>query len=506
MDSNKKNIKNSSDLKWVISKDILKKEYKFIEYNTFIEESLSKNKIEYDFGSNIIKIVLTPRNLNKISFEILYLYLKGFRKFVLFYNFKNIKLSQSKIFDFLKKDLYKLLNYKKDIFLFFEGFSYCVFENDFYTSYIKSNFNNIFYITEKNYDENIFFHFCNKCLFRNSCVGFNKDYISFAKSEITKPLIVNKNLKQKFLVENSQFKDEIFLKFYNFFLKDFLSDNYYRRKSLVFVDSFLGKKSESYEERFVYYINNFGDFDSNFLFLKNILSETSFNFFFDFFKKINLVVISFAKLNNGNYRFSIYFNPKNKRELVNDFFNSKIYAEKDLKKIFKVQSFEIEKYLWGYGLDYVFSKDEIFNESKKTIKKLDINIKNFNKKKYYFKFSKLSKKDLLYFLDDIPQKNKEIFNSFVKDFKQDYFKEVLLDFKVDNKNKLISKRVDLSGMMNKINFNFLNSILKEFKENKEISNVKFNKYKNKDIYTVSFEFYMKVNFQNKLNVYYTERY
>jgi hypothetical protein len=213
----------------------------------------------------------------------------------------------------------------------------------------------------------------------------------------------------------------------------------------VFVDSFGKKKAESSSERFVCYIYNNPDiFNKIYRFCKDNFECSNIK---KYLKLSQQIVLSFAVMKNSKIRNTIYFN-------VNQFSKvDKISCFDDLG--IQVDS---NREVWGVGIDFI--SDEI-------------------KYKVYYEKLKVSKLEIIEFVSEFSYFG---LKKYLDCFLEDKLNGVLFDYKYDNLGNIISKRIDISVMSND---NSLNSILD---------------IENKNLYTISFEFYLDKEF--KVNTYY----
>ena len=214
----------------------------------------------------------------------------------------------------------------------------------------------------------------------------------------------------------------------------------------VFVDSFGKKSNESSSERFVCYIyNNPEIFDEIYKFCKKNFNCSNIK---EFLKLSQQIVLSFAVMKSGKIRNTIYFN-------VNQFSN----LEKE--KCFSNLGIKIDstRTIWGCGIDFIDSKI---------------------KYKIYYEKLKVSKLELIEFVSDYSYFGLQ---KYLDCFENDVLNGVLFDYKYDEVGNIISKRIDISVQSNKNN---LDSIFK---------------LENKNLYTISFEFYLDKEF--KVNYYYS---
>jgi len=291
------------------------------------------------------------------------------------------------------------------------------------------------------------------------------------KKEILKPVFRNKYF-DNFICEGFEFEKEINfneslslekLNLFKSFELNFigkkvinLCNEIFNKSTLVFVDSLGGKVTESSNERFVCYLyNDYKSFKKIFNFCEKYFSSIFLRNVKKFLAKSQQIVLSFAIMKNGNLRKTIYFN-------VNQF---SCELKKECLESFGLES---SKYLdvWGIGVDFVNSNKKI---------------------KVYCERQGVLVSDFLKFLQDF--KVDEFFK-VLKCFKLEKLNGILFDEKMIN-GSIFSKRVDISLSVNKIDFKKVGEILKlddEF-------------FKEKNFYTLSFEFYKEA--KEKINFYYS---
>jgi hypothetical protein len=217
---------------------------------------------------------------------------------------------------------------------------------------------------------------------------------------------------------------------------------------VVFVDSKGDNLDESSSERFVCYIyNNPEILEEIYLFVKSNFNCEDIK---EFLKLSQQIVLSFAVMNSGEIRKTIYFN-------VNQF--SKFEKEKCFEVLDLNLTLDSARSVWGVGIDFV-------NESKKY--------------KIYYEELKVNKERLIEFSSDF---NNSLFEKYLDCFSIDILSGVLFDYKFNNSGEIISKRIDISVQSNE------NSLDKNF----DLSE--------KNLYTISFEFYKDNEF--KVNIYYS---
>jgi hypothetical protein len=219
---------------------------------------------------------------------------------------------------------------------------------------------------------------------------------------------------------------------------------------MVFVDSKGGNLDESSSERFVCYIyNNPEIFEKIYLFVK-------FNFnckdIKEYLRLSQQIVLSFAVMNSGEIRNTIYFN-------VNQFSKFEKQGCFEVLELNLTLDSESTRSVWGVGIDFV-------NESKKY--------------KIYYEELKVDKEKLIEFSSDF---NNSLFKEYLDCFFIDILNGVLFDYKYNNSGEIISKRIDISVQSNE------NSLDNMF----DLSE--------KNLYTISFEFYKDKDF--KVNIYYS---
>jgi hypothetical protein len=217
---------------------------------------------------------------------------------------------------------------------------------------------------------------------------------------------------------------------------------------MVFVESKGDNHDESSSERFVCYIyNNPEIFEKIYLFVKSNFNCKDIK---EFLRLSQQIVLSFASMNSGDIRNTVYFN-------VNQF--SKFEKEKCFEVLDLNLTLDSARSVWGVGIDFV-------NESKKY--------------KIYYEELKVAKEKLIKFSSDF---NNSLFEKYLDCFSVDILSGVLFDYKYNNSREIISKRIDISVQSNE------NSLDKMFDLTE------------KKLYTISFEFYKYKEF--KVNIYYS---
>lgn len=230
------------------------------------------------------------------------------------------------------------------------------------------------------------------------------------------------------------------------------------KSSFIFVDSYLGKSQESNNDRFVCYLykmKNSKVFDN---YLQSIFGSKKFLEIEKCLQLSSKVGISFAEMKDKSIRKTLYFSCDE-------------YSENELKVCLDILNIkpELSDKIWGIGIDF----DE----------------ENNFKIKVYHQKEKIKIYEIDDFVSDIPDEFKSKYNKIINYSFSESLRGVLLDFKIKN-NKIIAKRIDISLELNKFENDKIFSELE----------IKLDKYDDKELVTLSFEFYYTLN--QKVNLYY----
>ncbi len=403
---------------------------------------------------------------------------EGYDIISIVFDMNSYNLSITFIINKIIRRILKLSRNSNAIF-FISGIPLCLFNRAVLRPYLLKDFKNkLLYdntIIDNTKNKNsiytlggisnyVFAKNCHLCRSYDNCKGIPEVYIKKFGYEEFEYMLSNDELFDKNIKKIMSFSNNNIKVLARVVLNDFICDNYYMRKRLVFVNSFPKNIQEASSERFVYYIYNldedFGktlDLVSKIIFENKVIDDD----LVFFLKKAQQLVISVALMSDGQIRRTLYFCLENKLDVDKD----------RLIKYFNL--FEnIGDDFWGIGIDYKGSSKTMKVYNKKRV--ADVNFMlDFVKE-----FEVFSKKEFFNFLDYVRVEDRK--------FK---FHDILYDYKFRN-GKLFSKRIDISCQFNKIDFN--NFISKYFKEEDLLKS---------NLYTLSFEFAFKK--KCKINVYYS---
>ncbi|MCA9495861.1 MAG: hypothetical protein KC589_02875 [Nanoarchaeota archaeon] len=426
--------------------------------------------------NNILNINIKIDNIDKIPLLILFYSQFGFNKFQLNYKYENIKIPITKILDKIQTPILNLIN-AKNFEIYYKGFPKCIFETQIlkpnqrfkYESNIHFNETNKYkeYTNEKlKNDENNNKEYGNKEYDNNKFIDIDlkihKNYIeNFGKEEFM-PLIYNNELYEINKNKIESFKNTSIKKISKTILNDFKKEKEYKRKWLIYVDSYPQNLEESSKERFIYFIyNSKKDFEKTFKLINKFFENESINKLKKYLKKSDEFALSFSLMGDLNIRQSFYFT-------LNDF------NEKEIHSIKKILNINIKKEnLWGIGIDF---------------KNNDMKIKT------YYKYPKLDTEKIKEAFKEFKNENKSKLKLFLKNNSNQNYKGILIDYKF-YKHTIFSKKVEFSFQYNELNKNeILNTI-----------NKKEDYIYNKELYSICFEIpsnQISNNTKEKINLYY----
>ncbi len=485
----------------------------------------------------IIRINLNKFNFNNLSIIILRFSKLGFKNFLINFEddlfsskFKEFNLTYSKILNLISKQLFKLIQSRNLLFYF--NLPHCIFQNHLLKPNLRFNYSNNMINMINNYNliqldnsilNKVYLNSCLKCRYYGDngdnfekwrlCDGIKLNYIQRYGSSEFMPLF-----KKNILMESNlnyiktNFNNNLILRKAEFALKNLIDEDIYLNRRFVFVNSFPEGYDESSKERFVYYIynenilskdfevkfndnlnffkkyfedNNFlnslfnNDFsrinknknkDKNSYMVKNGLrNENLENLFINYLKKSKEFAIATSLMGNDKIRDTFYFtidylSMDEKKQILNlfDLFNTNYFLRNRIR-------FEN---LWGIGIDFIDNK------------RTSIKIYNI--------FREISKLDILKYLNDIPSENKKLLLEFLNLIDLNKFNIVQFDLKFKS-GKLYSKRLDFSTQYDDIEPDILINLL-------ELDQSYF---KDKELYTISFELYYSKETKEKLNIYWS---
>lgn len=391
-------------------------------------------------------ISLTVDNLAKFPMEILYYKEQGHNVFLLEYSFETLKLPITRVATKIRGPLFKMLqNY--DIVIYVKGFPQCVYERILIKPHQKWYFDHKvkFLMTDFGEDYHEEFQVPHSYLEK------------FGENELA-PLVTNKELAEEYEPEIEGFENTELKDYAYKVLDDYKKDPYYLRKRIVFVKSFPRSNSESYKERFVYYINNRrDDLKETIRLLESLYAIKNIEQYYPYLEKSNEIALSFAVMSNDEMRKSFYF-------YVGDLSDEELtQLARDLEI-----TFDPAMQPGGIGVDIVDGE------------KKDVKI--------YYKYDIATKEKIKEFIKEFPIENKRklmgILNSCTKPLNR-----ILLDIKVRD-GKMVSKRIDISMQFNSFKLHQLAHVLQE--------NLSF--LQDKELFTMSFE--LKMDEPQKTNFYY----
>lgn len=406
---------------------------------------------------SFLELNLTEKNLHKLSLQIVYYTDHGFKNFLFNCNLENMEIS---VFKFIKKLKIKYLlklTFEYNLHIAIKGIPRCIFENNILTSNSRWNiFDNIIFVESDDSENKSKIDICQDCLYKAKCSGIPITYINKFDVIDFKPLLCNNKFHELNLKEIEEFKFESMKNMAKKVLTDFSDCHSYKRKKLVFVKSLMSESVNSSQERFMYFIqNNKEDFEKNYIFLKQLISNEIIDLFYEYISMASKIILSFSIMENNDLRKSLSFN-------INHLNKSQILKLSQITKcdinLENLADFAI--YFRGDKVEYRFN----YKKKLATVKDIKnfISDVNFDNKKNILKFS----------------------NSLTRAISNIFF-----DYKYLN-NELYSKRIDISLRENSFRINQFNILF----------NINLNDFKHKELHQLSFE--ISNQSSEKIDLYY----
>lgn len=403
-----------------------------------------------------VEFVLTIENLSKIGINILYFKEHGFNKFLLTYDFNNLKIPMSKISEKISENILKLIK-AHGVVIALRGFPKCIFERNFLRPGLRFEFEQKLLFFEYGNNSNVLPEKCAKCMMRKECKGVNENYVkSFTDVEFSKMVsnedLFELNLKHVSKFENTEIKD-ISLRI----LEDFRADKAYMRKRVVYVKSFPENLAESSKERIVYYIyNHFSDFEKTYDFILSFFEyeKDLVEPFKIFLENSEQFALSFAKMGDFGVRKSFYFDVSN-------------LSENQLETLTEMIGVEVKMGAVVVGFDF---KNEAISY------------------KVYYNHDTTTCAEIKEFISNIPFEKKKMLMRFANSLTKPV-NNVFFDYKFKDLS-VYSKRIDVSLQYNNFRLMPLSILL----------GLSLRFFEDKDMYTLSFE--VSEFSDEKINFYY----
>lgn len=411
-----------------------------------------KNPAEF-----FVEFILDANNLYKIPINVMYFKERGFRKFVLTYDYNSLKLPMTRVADKLAESILKIIS-TQDVVIALKGFPHCVFERNFLRPGLRWKYENkLLFLNFEGKDTMALPEKCSKCMMKNSCKGVSEVYLKNFSTEEFLPMISNKDL-HKINKDYIEKFENVEVKSYALrILDDFAEDNSYLRKKIVYVKSFPDSQVESSKERIVYYIyNHYNDFEKTYEFILSFFKEEKelVEPFKVFLENADQFALSFAKMGDFGVRKSFYF-------AANDL------SQVQIETLSEMTGVEIKEGVVGIGFDF---RNETISY------------------KVYYNYDSITAVKVKEFVSEVPFERKKLLSKFLNSLTKPV-NQVFLDYKYKDFS-MYSKRVDVSLQYNNFRLQPLTILL----------GLQLRFLDDKEMYTLSFE--VGENLDEKVNIYY----
>lgn len=408
-------------------------------------------------GEFFVEFILDANNLLKIPINVMYFKERGFRKFVLTYDYNSLKLPMTRVSEKLAESILKIIQ-AQEVVIALKGFPQCIFQRNFLRPGLRWKYENkLLFLDFESKDVQVLPEKCQKCMMKSSCKGVSENYIKNFTVEEFLPMIQNSDLHKVNSDYIEKFENGEVKLYAQRILEDFSLDKSYLRKKIVFVKSFPDSQVESSKERIVYYIyNHFNDFEKTYKFILSFFEEEKelVEPFKIFLESADQFALSFAKMGDFGIRKSFYF-------ATNDLSLEKIETLSEMTGV------EIKMGVIGIGFDF---RNETISY------------------KVYYNHDSITAVKIKEFVSEVPFEKKKLLSKFLNSLTKP-LNQVFLDYKFKD-FAMYSKRVDVSLQYNNFRLQPLALLL----------GLQLRFLDDKEMYTLSFE--VGEFLEEKVNIYY----